>query len=233
MPDENTRDLVARLREMPPTMFDARLLADYVRTGEAYNLSELANKSGISLRQVTLLIVASGLDDIDKLPGYTVTREIFDIAENIYSIGETRHQWQYVRNHHKPEFLESQKSRQEIRELRRNPAAIHKYYARIFFKSWAAFWDDSFLARIIDELDGRVISNVPQELLNARICFAAVGKTGTALRHVPEHLRSLAICARAVANDSSAIAFTPSRLRDEIRKIAAATSDDDRGGDGR
>jgi len=233
MPNENTRDLVARLREMPPTMMDARLLADYVRTGKAYNLSELADKSGTSLQQVTLLIVASGLDDIDKLPGYAVTREIFDIAESIYSIDETRHQWKQVRNHHKPEFLESQKSRQEIRELREDPAAIRKHYARIFFRSWAAFWDDRFLVRIINELDGRIISNVPQELLNDGICFAAVGKTGAALRYVPERLRSIAVCARAVASDSSAIAFTPSHLRAEIRKIAAASGTDDREGESR
>ena len=222
MPDQNTIDLIARVRELPPTMLDACLLAEYVRTGEAYDLSELAKKSGVSLRQVTLLIVASGLDDIDKLPGYTITREIFDIAENIYSVGETRHHWQRIRNHHKPEFLQSQKSREQLRELRTDPAAIRKHYARIFFRSWSVFWDDRFLDRMIDELGGRVISSVPAELLNESVCFAAVAKTGMALRDVPEHLRSLALCARAVASDPAAIAFTPSRLRAEIRKLAAA-----------
>ena len=222
MPDQDTLELTARVRELPPTMLDARLLAEYVRTGEAYDLLELANKSGVSLRQVTLLIVASGLDDIDKLPGYTITHEIFDIAENIYSIGETRYQWQRVRNRHKPELLQSKKSREELRELRADPVAIRKHYARIFFKAWAVFWDDGFLTRMIDELDGRVISRVPAELLTDSVCFAAVANKGMALRYVPEHLRSLAICARAVASDPAAIAFTPSRLRAEIRQLADA-----------
>lgn len=222
MLDQNTSDLIARVRELPPTMLDASLLAEYVRTGEAYDLSELAIKSGVSLRQVTLLIVASGLDDIDRLPGYTITPEIFDIAENIYSVGETRHQWQHIRNHHKPEFLQGQKSREQLRVLREDPAAIRKHFASIFFRSWAAFWDERFLGRMIDELGGRVISSVPAELLNHSVCFAAVSNTGMALRYVPEHLRSLALCARAVARDPAAIAFTPSRQRAEIRKLADA-----------
>ena len=219
---QNTSDLIARVRELPPAMLDACLLAEYVRTGEAYDLAELAKKSGVSLRQVALLIVASGLDDIDKLPGYTVTPEIFDIAENIYSVGETRHQWQRTRNRHKPEFLQSQKSREELRELRTDPVTIRKHYARIFFRSWAVFWDERFLGRMIDELGGHLISSVPAELLSDSVCFAAVAKTGSALRYVPERLRSLAICSRAVASDPGAIAFTPSRLRPEIRKLVAA-----------
>lgn len=222
MPDNNTRNLVARVRDLPPTMLDARLLAAYVRTGEAYDLAELAKKSGVSLRQVSLLIVARGLDDVDKLPGYTMTREIYDIAENIYSVGENRRRWKSIRNQHKPEILESKKSRREMSELRRDPNAARQYFARVFFNAWAVFWDDGFLLRMIDELDGRLISSAPPDLLDETVCFAAVAKTGTALRFVPEHLRSVAVCARAVASDAGAIAFTPSHLRDQIRKLAAA-----------
>lgn len=219
MPDENLQDLVARVRSLPPAMLDARLLTEYVRAGEAYQLLELCKKSGVSLRQVTLLIVFSGLNDIDSLPGYAVTRDIFEIAENIYSLGESRRQWQHLRNHHKPGFLESQKTRDALRELSADPVAIRKYYARIYFRSWAVYWDDDFLRRMIDRLDGGLISSVPEELLSERVCFAAVEKTGIALRYVPEQLRSLVICARAVESDPAAIAFTPSRIRAEIRKL--------------
>jgi hypothetical protein len=219
MPDEHLQDLAGRVRGLPPTMLDARLLAEYTRAGKAYDLSELCHKSGVSLRQVALLVIVGGVDDVASLPGYAVTREIFDIAENIYSVGETRREWQRIRNRHKPAVLESQKSRNELRRLEADPAAMRKHYARIFFKSWAAFWDDDFLCRMIDKLDGRLIASVPLELLTDRVCFAAVAKTGMALRFVPERLRSLVICARAVENDSAAIAFTPSRFRDEIRKL--------------
>lgn len=219
MPDEHFQDLVARVRSLPPAMLDARLLAEYTRAGEAYDLFELCSKSGVSLRQVVLLIVAGGLDDVANLPGYTVTREIFDIAENIYSIGETRRQWQWIRNQHKPAVLESQKSRDELRRLSSDPVAIRKHYLHVFFKSWALFWDDAFLCRMIDKLDGRLIASVPDELLSEKVCFSAVAKTGTALRFVPTRLRSLVICARAVESDPAAIAFTPSPYRDEIRKL--------------
>ncbi|MCP4389456.1 MAG: DUF4116 domain-containing protein [Gammaproteobacteria bacterium] len=72
---------------------------------------------------------------------------------------------------------------------------------------------------MIDRLDGGLISTVPEELLSDRVCFAAVAKTGIALRFVPEQLRSLVICARAVETDPAAIAFTPSRMRAEIRRL--------------
>lgn len=219
MLDENLKDLVARVRSLPPATLDARLLAEYVRAGGAYDLFELCKKSEISLRQVTLLVVASGLDDIDSLPGYAVTSDIFEIAENIYSLGETRRQWQHVRNRHKPDFLESQKPRESLRVLSADAVALRKHFAGIYFKSWAAYWDDRFLCRMIDRLDGGLISTVPEELLSDRVCFAAVAKTGMALRFVPEQLRSLVICARAVESDPAAIAFTPSRLRAEIRRL--------------
>jgi hypothetical protein len=219
MPDEHLQELVARVRSLPPSMLDARLLAEYTRTGEAYDLFELCGKSGVSLRQVALLLVAGGLDDVARLPGYAVSREIFDIAENIYSVGETRRQWQRIRNQHKPAVLEGQKSRNELHRLSANRVAARKHYARVFFKSWAVFWDDDFLRRMIDRLDGGLIACVPVEMLSDSLCFAAVTKTGMALRFVPERLRSLVICARAVDSDSAAIAFTPSRFRNEIRKL--------------
>ncbi|MDC1287233.1 hypothetical protein N8198_05050 [Gammaproteobacteria bacterium] len=219
MSDENFQDLVVRVRSLPPVMLDARLLTEYVRAGEAYDLFELCQKSGIALRQVALLIVTGGLDDIDSLPGYAVTSDILDIAENIYALGETRRHWQHVRNRHKPSYLESLQTRAEMRAMSADPVALRKYSARIYFKSWAAFWDDDFLCRMIDRIDGGLISTVPEELLSDQVCFAAVAKTGMALRLVPEQLRSVAICARAVESDPAAIAFTPSRIRAEIRKL--------------
>jgi len=219
MYDENLQDLVARVRSLPPTMLDARLLTEYVRSGEAYDLHQLCKASGVSLRQVTLLIVAGGLDDIDSLPGYAVTSEIIDIAENIYALGETRRQWQHVRNRHKPSYLESLDTRESLRILGKDPVALRKYYARMYFKSWAVYWDDGFLRRMIDRLDGSLISTVPAELLSDQVCFAAVSKTGTALRFVPDQLRNLVICARAVESDPAALAFTPPRLRAEIRRL--------------
>lgn len=90
MIDTNARSLAAEVRNLPPSMLDASLLAEYVKTGAAYDLSELCRKGDVSLKQVAQIIVASGLDGVDNLPGYTMTGEIFELAENLYSIGESR-----------------------------------------------------------------------------------------------------------------------------------------------
>ena len=225
MIDDNTRGRAADIRQLPPSMLDARLLADYVETGAAFDLAELCKKSDISIKQVTHLVVARGLDAMNKLPGYAVTAEIFELAANIYAIGNTRQQWQQIRTRHKPGYLEGYLSREDLKRVHADRASTQRHYARVFFRAWAVFWDDDFLNRIIDRLDGNIIASVPVSLLTEKVCFSAVGKSGMSLRYVPESVRSLPVCTRAVQNDPAAIAFTPARFRDDIKRLQQADFD--------
>ena len=225
MNNVNARNLALEIRNLPPSMLDASLLAEYVRTGEAYDLSELCRKGEVSLRQVAQIIVASGLDDLDKLPGYSMTAEIFELAENLYSFGESRRRWQLIRNHHKPNYLEGHLSREALRRLELDGAASKRHYAKVFFRAWAVFWDDEFIERMIRKLDSRIIASLPEELITEEICLAAVTESGLALRYVPESLRSLLVCTRAVENNPAAIAFTPGRMREQIAQLLAARFD--------
>lgn len=202
-------------------MLDASLLAEYVKTGEAYDLSDLCRRSGISIRQVAQIVVAGSLDEVDKLPGYTMTSEVFELAENLYSIGESRRQWQLMRNRHKPGYLEGRLSRAELKRLELDPVNGKRYFADIYFRAWAIFWDEGFLDRMIHKVDSRIIASIPEELITEKNCIAAVSKSGLTLRYVPVSLRSPVVCTRAVQNDPAAIAFTPGHLRDQVRKLQA------------
>lgn len=219
MIDDTDRKQAKYIRDMPPSMLDAGLLAEYVSTGTAVDLFELCRKADVSLKQVAQISVSDGLDELDKLPGYAVTADIFELAENLYSIGESRRQWQLVRNQHKPAYLESRQSREAIRQLEQDRRASNRYYANIFFRAWAVFWDDNFLERMIGKLDGQIIASVPEKLNNERTCFAAVSRSGLALRYVPEGLRTLPVCAAAVENNRAAIAFTPAHLRNQVQTL--------------
>lgn len=225
MIETNARDLAAEVRSLPPSMLDASLLAEYVKTGFAYDLSALCRKGDVSLLQVAQIIVASELDELDKLPGYAVTQDIFDLAENIYSIGESRRQWQLTRNRHKPDYLEGRLSREALKLLELDPARTRRHYADIFFRAWAVFWNEGFLDRMVNKVDSRIIASIPEALITEKICFTAVSKSGLALRYVPESMRSLAVCAQAVQNDAAAIAFTPGPLRDQVKDLRAARFD--------
>jgi len=221
MIDSNARNLAADVRNLPPSMLDPSLLAEYVKTGKAYDLSELCKKGNVSLKQVAQLIVASGLEDLDKLPGYAMTQATFELAENLYSIGESRRQWQQIRNRHKPDYLEGRLSREALKRLELDEKKSKSHYADIYFRSWAVFWNEKFLKRMIHKIDSRIIANIPEELITEKVCFAAVAKSGLALRYVPESMRSLAVCTQAVQENPAAIAFTPGRLRDQIRELQA------------
>ena len=225
MIETNARDLATEVRSLPPSVLDASLLAEYVKTGVAYDLSALCRKGDVSLVQVAQIIVASGLDELDKLPGYAVTREIFDLAENIYSIGESRRQWQLIRNRHKPDYLEGRLSRETLKLLELDTDRTRRHYADVFFRAWAVFWNDGFLDRMINKVDSRIIASIPEALITEKICFTAVSKSGLALRYVPESMRSLAVCAQAVQNDAAAIAFTPGPLRDQVKELQATRFD--------
>jgi len=219
--DDKPRLGAAEIRKLPPSMFDVRLLADYVATGEAYDLWELCNSTGIPLRRVAHLVAARSLDDVDKLPGYAVTSDIFELIEDIYCCGATRRQWQRVRTRHKPEYLEGRLSREQLKDMRAaDPQAHKRHYARIYFEAWAAFWDEAFLERMIKHVDSRLIASVPDYLLTEKICFQAVSKWGMALRYMPDSFRTLAVCARAVESDPTAIRFAPANLRDELRRLS-------------
>lgn len=220
MIDEKDRARAAEIRNLPLSVLDARLLADYVATGEAFDLWELCNNAGIPLRKVAHLVAARGLDVVDKLPGYAVTGDIFELIEDIYACGATRRDWQRVRTRHKPEYLEGRLSREQLRVLKTDPAAYRLHYARIYFDAWAVFWDEAFLERMVEHVDSRLISSVPEYLLTEKVCFEAVSKWGLALRYMPERFRTLAVCARAVESDPAAIRFTPPNLRDEVLKLA-------------
>ena len=206
-------------------MLDASLLAEYVKTGEAYDLSDLCRRGDVSLKQVAQLVAASGLEEVDKLPGYSMTGEIFELAENLYSIGESRRQWQLMRNRHKPNYLESHLSREALKRLELDPVKSKRHYANIYFRAWAVFWDDEFIDRMIHKIDSRIIASLPEELITEKICLTAVSRSGLTLRYVPEWLRSIVVCTRAVENNPAAIAFTPGHLRDQIRKLQAIKFD--------
>ena len=220
MIDENARARAAEIRNLPPSVLDARLLADYVGTGEAFDLWELCNNAGIPLRKVSHLVAVRGLGEVDKLPGYAVTSDIFELIEDIYACGATRREWQRVRTRHKPEYLEGRLSRERLRDLKTDPAAHRLHYAKIYFQAWAVFWDEAFLERMIEHVDSRLISSVPEYLLREQVCFKAVSKWGMALRYMPDKFRTLAVCARAVQSDPAAIRFTPPKLRDEVWRLA-------------
>ncbi|MBT8435299.1 MAG: hypothetical protein KJN95_11570 [Gammaproteobacteria bacterium] len=219
MIDSNTTSLVEEIRNLPTSMLDPRLLARYVKTGKAYDLSELCKKGDVSLKQVAQIIVASGLEELDKLPGYAMTQESFELAENLYSIGESRRQWQQIRNRHKPSYLEGRLSREDLKRLELDEKKSKLHYADIYFRSWAVFWTDKFLKRMIDKIDSRIIANIPEQLITEEVCFAAVAKSGSTLRYVPESLRSLAVCTQAVQENPAAIGLTPSRLRNQVRQL--------------
>jgi hypothetical protein len=220
MVDEKARARAAEIRKLPPSVLDARLLADYVATGEAYDLWELCKNADIPLRKVAHLVAARGLDDVDKLPGYVVTTDIFQLVEDIYCCGESRRDWQLVRTRHKPKYLEGRLSRQQVRELEADPHRYRLYYAKVYFQSWAVFWDEAFLERMIARVDSRLIMSVPEYLLTDKVCFAAVSKWGMALRYMPDRFRTVAVCARAVQSDPAAIRFTPPNLRKEVERLA-------------
>jgi hypothetical protein len=225
MNNDNARNLATEVRNLPPSMLDARLLAEYVKTGEAYDLSDLCRKSAVSIKQVAQIVVASGLDEVDKLPGYTMTSDIFELAENLYSIGESRRNWQHMRNRHKSRYLENRLSREAVRRIELNPMKSKRHYANIYFRAWAVFWDDDFLSRMIHKVDSRIIASLPEELLSEKVCLIAVSQSGLMLRYVPVSLRSIVVCTRAVQNDPAAIAFAPSHLRDQIRQLQAIQFD--------
>jgi len=221
MNSENARVLVAKVRNLSPSLLDANLLAEYVKTGEAYDLSDLCRKADISIRQVAQIIVASNLDGVDKLPGYTMTSENFKLAESLYSHGGSRRDWLLVRTRHKPDHLESTLPRAALKRLELDPVKSKRHYADIYFRSWAVFWDDEFLNRMIHKVDSRIIASLPEELITEENCINAVSQSGLVLRYVPVSLRSLIVCTRAVQNDPAAIAFTPGHLRDQIRNLQA------------
>ena len=225
MNSDNARILAAEVRNLPPSMLDASLLAEYVKTGEAYDLSDLCRKGDVSIKQVGQIVVASSLDNVDKLPGYTMTGEIFELAENLYSIGESRRNWQLMRNRHKPAYLEGHLSREALQRLELDPVKRKRHYAKIYFRAWAIFWDDEFVDRMIRKVDSRIIASLPEELITEKISLTAVSQSGLMLRYVPVSLRSLVVCTRAVQNDPAAIAFTPSHLREQIRKLQAIKFD--------
>jgi len=225
MIDDKPRLGAAEIRKLPTSVLDARLLADYVATGEAFDLWELCNNAGIPLRKVAHLVAARGLEVVDKLPGYAVTSDIFEIIEDIYCCGDSRREWQRVRTRHKPEYLEGRVSREHLKDLlAADPLAHKRHYARIYFAAWAVFWDEKFLERMIENVDSRLIASVPDYLLTERICFQAVAKWGMALRYMPDRFRTLAVCARAIESDPSAIRFAPPGLRDELRRIFGLAS---------
>jgi hypothetical protein len=224
MIDQQAKHRAAEIRALPASVLDARLLADYVGTGEAFDLWELAHHADIPLRRVAHLVAARGLDQVDKLPGYTVTADIFELIEDIYACGASRREWQLVRTRHKPEYLEGRLSRQQVNELAQDMVAYRRYYAKVYFRSWAVFWDEKFLERMIERVDSRLIMSVPEYLLTEKICFEAVSRWGMALRYMPERFRSVAICARAVESDPAAIGFTPANLRDEVGRLARSQS---------
>ncbi len=191
MNNENARILASKVRSMSPSVLDASLLAEYVKTGEAFDLSDLCRKADVSIKQVTQIVVSSNLDGVDKLPGYTMTSEIFELAENLYSRGESRRDWLLVRNRHKPSHLEGTLPRAALKRLELDPVKRKRHYADIYFRSWAVFWDDEFLNRMIHKVDGRIIASLPEELITEINCLNAVSNSGLTLRYVPVSLRSL------------------------------------------
>ncbi len=221
MNNENTRVLAAKVRNLPPSVLDANLLAEYVKTGEAYDLSDLCRKADVSIRQVAQIVVACNLEAVDKLPGYTMTGEVYKLAENLFSSGESRRNWLLVRNRHKPDQLEGTLPRAALKRLELDPVKMKRHYADIYFRSWAVFWDDEFINRMIHKVDGRITASLPEELITEKNCLNAVSQSGLLLRYVPVSLRSLMICTQAVQDDPAAIAFTPGNLSDQIRKLQA------------
>ena len=181
MDNDSARMLAVEIRSLPPSMLDASLLAEYVKTGEAYDLSDLCRKSDVSIKQVAQIVVASSLDEVDKLPGYTMTSEVFELADNLYSIGETRRHWQLMRNRHKPSYLESHPSREALKRLELDPVKKKRHYANVYFRAWAKFWDDEFINRMIQKIDSRIIASLPEELITEQICLAAVSNSGLML----------------------------------------------------
>lgn len=206
------------IRNAPPGTIDAARLVEYVKSGNAHDLHELCVRSDVSLEKVALLVVASGLENMDKLPGYAVTERVYRVAEQRFSRGETARLWRSTRTRHNPEYLEAKKSRSDLDSLAADPEAYRRYHIVLFFQAWAVFWDDEFLERMINKGDSRIIASVPGWLLTEKACFAAVSNSGSTLRHVPEYLRTWPVCLQAVRNDSSAIGYTPARWREQIKR---------------
>ena len=62
------------------------------------------------------------------------------------------------------------------------------------------------------------------EIIDRRMCMAAVLNTGSALQYVPMKYRDWEVCFTAVMNDGAAIEFVPEELRDRSMCVAAAKS---------
>ena len=211
----------AQIKNVPVAVIDATLLAEYVATGQAYDLWESCNSANVPLEQVALIVVASGLDNLDKLPGYAMTEAVYRVAEQRFSWGAFNSQWRHTRTRHSPNYLESKTSREQLKRLADDPVAYRRYYARLFFAAWAVFWDDVFLKRMVEKLYGSIIASVPEALLSQSVCFAAVSKSGLFLRHVPASLRTLPVCVEAVRNNSETIQFVPAPLRAQVKSYLA------------
>ena len=205
------------IRRLPPDRLNLDLLSEYVSTGQAYDLSELCRRSHIDLSQVTRRAIESGLECINKLPGYAMTADCYRVAERRYANGGERKQWQHTVARHRPTYHDDRLTHPEREALARDADAGRKHYAHVFVQAWAVFWDEGFLGRMIERIDGSIIASVPYELLTEKDCFLAVSKTGMALRFVPPKFRTAVICARAVASSESAMSFTPPALREQVR----------------
>lgn len=211
------RNNPAQIKNAPPDTIDATLLAEYVTTGNAHDLMRYCDRSGISLEQVALIVVASGLDSIDKLPGYAMTEAVFHVAEQRYHWSEYQRQWQRTKMRHNPNYLEGKDSRAQLEDLAKDPEAYRRHYAQIFYDAWAVFWDDAFLIRMIEKVDSSIIASVPGGSLSESVCFAAVSREGRSLRFVPFELRTLPVCLEAVHKDDAAMVFVPAHMREQVK----------------
>ncbi|MDH3690568.1 MAG: hypothetical protein OEU36_14025, partial [Gammaproteobacteria bacterium] len=122
----------SQIRKVPINMCTASVLAEYVKSGSAYDLYELCEKSGNPMEKVALILVASGLDDLDALPGYAMTPPVYAMAEQLYSGDTVRHQWQATRTRHKPNYLESKLSREMLKQLQTDPESYRRYHVHLF-----------------------------------------------------------------------------------------------------
>ncbi len=217
MSDQATVDKAKKIRRLPPDQLNLDLLGEYVSTGQAFDLSELCRRSHIDLNQVTRRAIECGIECINKLPGYAMTAECYRVAERRYANSSERKQWQHTVTRHRPSYHDDRLTHPEREALAKDADANRKHHVQVFVQSWAVFWDEGFLGRMIGYIDGSIIASVPYELLTEKDCFLAVSKTGMALRFVPPKFRTAVICARAVASSESAMSFTPPALREQVR----------------
>lgn len=207
-----------QIKRVPQSFVDIKLISDYVINGKAYDLDEICHKADIPVEKVAFAITRSGLDKLDRLPGYAVTSSVYTMAEGLYANDVNKREWQATKTRHKPSYLEGQLSRADLKQLKNDPVAYRRYHISIFFQAWAIYWDEEFLLRMVDRADGRIIAKISESFLNERICFNAVSQSGMLLQFVPETLRTLPVCLQAVQNDKSAMVFIPARWREQIRK---------------